>query len=158
MFQTFLSCVCISLFKVCLEGRDRALKTGFAKMSRAWSPLKLWRCASPASASPEQWTSEAQRSHPSLPRMAFMPGVAGAFPATAATRAPWPCRYPYGRGSPRARAADFAGGAAPSSFSCCAAVTSTGQVTVRFRTDQRFLTEARKSTSRLRSLFAPSAR
>eukprot|EP00927_Polykrikos_kofoidii_P002054 TRINITY_DN10789_c0_g1_i3.p1 TRINITY_DN10789_c0_g1~~TRINITY_DN10789_c0_g1_i3.p1 ORF type:complete len:1116 (+),score=170.30 TRINITY_DN10789_c0_g1_i3:393-3350(+) len=24
--------------------RDRTLKTGFAKMSRSWSPLRLWRC------------------------------------------------------------------------------------------------------------------
>lgn len=25
--------------------RDRTLKTGFAKMARAWSPLRVWRCA-----------------------------------------------------------------------------------------------------------------
>ena len=39
-------------------GRDRTLKTGFAKMSRAWSPLKIWRCESLADASPEEWQSE----------------------------------------------------------------------------------------------------
>ena len=35
---------------------------------------------------------------------------------------------------------------------CAAIKESTGQVTVRFRTDQRFLTEASLSTSRLRTL------
>ena len=41
-----------------IQGRDRTLKTGFAKMSRAWSPLKIWRCQSVADASPEEWESE----------------------------------------------------------------------------------------------------
>ncbi|CAE7900648.1 unnamed protein product [Symbiodinium necroappetens] len=93
--------------------RDRALKTGFAKMSRAWSPLKLWRCASPASASPEQWTSE---------------------------ELPVPSRPPR-RPEPLGRAAILTGG------DRLVRALQTSLVTVRFRTDQRFLTEALDSGS-----------
>eukprot|EP00439_Symbiodinium_sp_Y106_P066398 s508_g10.t2 len=93
--------------------RDRALKTGFAKMSRAWSPLKLWRCASPASASPEQWTSE---------------------------EFPVPSRPPR-RPEPLGRAAILTGG------DRLVRALQTSLVTVRFRTDQRFLTEALDSGS-----------
>ena len=42
-----------------MAGRDRTMKTGFAKMSRAWSPLKIWRCEAIADVSPNHWTSEA---------------------------------------------------------------------------------------------------
>ncbi|CAE7441249.1 unnamed protein product [Symbiodinium natans] len=94
--------------------RDRALKTGFAKMSRAWSPLKLWQCASPASsASPEQWTSQ-ELPVPSLPLR---------------------------RPEPPGRAAILTGG------DRLVRALQTSLVTVRFRTDQRFCTEALECAS-----------
>ena len=53
LLNNYVECFCWWI-----QGRDRTLKTGFAKMSRAWSPLKIWRCQSVADASPEEWKSE----------------------------------------------------------------------------------------------------
>lgn len=89
--------------------RDRTLKTGFAKMSRAWSPLRLWRCRSAPDASPELWTCE------ELPVPALLPKL------------PRPGKVVATGGERLVR------------------LLQASLVTIRFRTDQRFCTEALES-------------
>jgi len=47
----------VSWYELADFRRDRTLKTGFAKMSRAWFPLRLWRCEVTAGG-PEHWVPE----------------------------------------------------------------------------------------------------
>eukprot|EP00438_Fugacium_kawagutii_P016426 Skav206446 [mRNA] locus=scaffold295:246394:251242:+ [translate_table: standard] len=91
--------------------RDRTLKTGFAKMSRAWSPLKIWGCRSLADASPEDWEE--------LP----VPSRRSRLPEP-------PGRFGVLTGGDR-----------------LVRQLQASLVTVRFRTDQRFCTEALESGS-----------
>ncbi|CAJ1407712.1 unnamed protein product [Effrenium voratum] len=93
--------------------RDRTMKTGFAKMSRAWSPLKIWRCEAIADVSPNHWTSEELPVPCRPPRLPDLPGRHGLLTG--------------GDRLVRALQASL--------------------VTIRFRTDQRFCTEALESGS-----------
>ena len=93
--------------------RDRTLKTGFAKMSRAWSPLKIWRCESLADASPEEWQSEELQVPSRPPRIPEPPG-----------------RFGMLTGGHR-----------------LVQQLQASLVTIRFRTDQRFCTEALETGS-----------
>jgi len=88
--------------------RDRTLKSGFAKMSRAWSPLRIWRCSNGTRESPEIWDSRDMPLPSRPPRVAEPPG----------------------------RAAMLTGG------DRLVRLLQTSLVTVRFRTEQRFCTEA----------------
>ncbi|CAE8715703.1 unnamed protein product, partial [Polarella glacialis] len=88
--------------------RDRQMKTGFAKMSRAWSPLRIWHCKKGAGDGPECWESMDMPLPSSLPRIPEPPG----------------------------RAAMLTGG------DKLVRSLQASLVTVRFRTDQRFVTEA----------------
>lgn len=93
--------------------RDRTLKTGFAKMSRSWSPLRIWNCSKSCGQVPERWTS------------IDMP-----LPSR-------PLKVPDAPG----KAALLTGG------DRLVRALQSSLVSIRFRTDQRFCTEASETGS-----------
>eukprot|EP00929_Paragymnodinium_shiwhaense_P111730 TRINITY_DN80019_c0_g1_i1.p1 TRINITY_DN80019_c0_g1~~TRINITY_DN80019_c0_g1_i1.p1 ORF type:complete len:1041 (-),score=242.99 TRINITY_DN80019_c0_g1_i1:86-3208(-) len=100
-------CFPVTWYELADFRRDRSLRTGFAKMSRSWSPMKLWHCCG-SPGRPETWSPTILP----VPTNTKRPTVAG------------PSAY-------------FSTGAAPVLRKLQGSL-----VTVRFRTDRRFCTEA----------------